>query len=158
MKWKQNKAAAAGASNTFSGSLSAFARKTRSSLSEAHRAIVIELFGSIIADTPVDEGRARGNWQTNVGGAKTGVLERLDATGPVGSNTARTNGGSIAEMVSNTGDAGDKVYMANNLPYAEPLEFGHSQTQAPAGMVRKNYARVHNIVAKAAREVRSKTK
>lgn len=30
---------------------------------------------------------------------------------------------------------GDTAYLVNNLPYAVPLEYGHS-SQAPAGMVR----------------------
>ena len=45
---------------------------------------------------------------------------------------------------------GQMAYIINNLPYAIPLEFGHS-TQAPGGMVRVTVARFQRIVLEAIR-------
>ncbi|MNT90915.1 hypothetical protein D3C72_2319290 [compost metagenome] len=45
---------------------------------------------------------------------------------------------------------GQMAYLINNLPYAIPLEFGHSN-QAPNGMVRVTIARFQQIVEQAIR-------
>ena len=45
---------------------------------------------------------------------------------------------------------GDTAYLVNNLPYAVPLEYGHS-SQAPAGMVRVTIAEFQQIVEAAVR-------
>lgn len=133
-------------STVFGRQLQAFAEKTEVTVDEAFRGIVIELFSSIIADTPVDQGRARGNWQTSVGSPKSGVVNRLDDTGMVGSMTARSTGGAIAEVFSTQMGIGDVVWLSNNLPYIGRLEYENWSGQAPHGMVRKNMARVNRIV------------
>ena len=46
--------------------------------------------------------------------------------------------------------AGQVAFIVNNLPYAIPLEYGHS-TQAPNGMVRITVERFQQIVDAAAR-------
>jgi hypothetical protein len=45
---------------------------------------------------------------------------------------------------------GQTAYIVNNLPYAAPLEYGHSK-QAPGGMVRITLARFQQIVDEAIR-------
>ena len=104
---------------------------------EDRKAITIKLFNSIIQDTPVDSGRARGNWQTSTGTPKTNTIETLDSTGSLAQSDA-------LDVVLTSPEEGT-VHFTNNLPYAQPLEFGHSG-QAPAGMVRKNMARIQKIL------------
>lgn len=133
----------AGKTAQFSGDLAAFARRTKTTMDEAHRGVVIELFSRVINTTPVDEGRAAGNWRTNVGSPAVGVIDRISTDGAV----------VISEVVANAGKAGDKVYMANSLPYIERLEFGWSK-QAPSGMVRMAYAEVQQIVNAVVAKVR----
>lgn len=100
------------------------------------RAATLDFFSGTIKDTPVDTGRARGNWQTAVGSAPQTVIERDDKGGTA----------AIAEVEAKTpAGAGQETFMANNLPYIEDLENGSSQ-QAPSGMVRRNLARVQRIV------------
>lgn len=91
-----------------------------------HRRISLEALRKIVRRTPVDTGRARGNWQTSVGAPVDGVLYVDDKSG----------GGAIARGDNATDGLKPftTVWIANNLPYIEPLENGHSQ-QAPAGMV-----------------------
>lgn len=119
---------------SFGDQLRAFAAKTKSSVEQADRAIKIELFTSVIMDTPVDTGRARGNWQTSAEQPAQGVLERSG------------EGSALADMEQNLG--GEVTYLINNLPYARRLEYGHSG-QAPQGMVRRNVARLNQILARA---------
>ena len=66
---------------SFASDVAKFAKLTNSSLDETGRAITLELFGSVIKDTPVDTGRARGNWQTSLGSPKDGEINR-DGDGP----------------------------------------------------------------------------
>ena len=126
---------------SFASDMEAYAKKAGASLEETTRAVALELFGSIIKDTPVDTGRARGNWQTSIGAPASGEVDRIgerEAISELGSETGKFVGGQV-------------IFLTNNLPYIQRLELGWSD-QAPAGMVRKNIARIQQIVAKAARD------
>lgn len=113
------------------------------------RAITLALFRSVIVGTPVDTGRARGNWQTSVGEPSVGTVERLDPSG----------GAAIADVVSKAGGFGRQTWLTNNLPYIEKLEYGGYpdgpntiggfSKQAPQGMVRINMARIESLIRNA---------
>jgi hypothetical protein len=121
---------------SFSKQLAGFRTKTVASADRIVRGLTIELFASVVRDTPVDTGRARGNWQTSVENAPAVEVERLDKSG----------GSAIAEIVSTTpAKVGSKTLLTNNLPYIRSLEEGSSK-QAPAGMVRKNFLRIQQIL------------
>lgn len=108
------------------------------------RTATIDLFSGTIRDTPVDTGRARGNWVTQVDTPAQSVIEREDPDGSL----------AIAEVISETPElAGREVFLSNSLPYIEGLENGRSQ-QSPAGMVRRNLARVRRIVEQAVAKFR----
>ena len=126
---------------SFASDVAKFARLTNSSLDETGRAIALELFSSVIKDTPVDTGRARGNWQTSIGTPKDGEVDR---TG---------EGAALAEVSRETANfgMGKVVYLANGLPYILRLEYGWSKQQ-PGGMARRNAARIQSIVRKAVAE------
>jgi hypothetical protein len=126
---------------SFGSDLRRFKQHASKAADDTRRAIVVELFNSVILDTPVDTGRARGNWQTSINNPELTVTERLD---PSGSHA-------MQGVQNNLGSGDDSVYLTNNLPYAIPLEFG-SSTQSPTGMVRKNVARIRRIIDKAIRE------
>lgn len=130
---------------SFESDLQKFKKAQQAILDKTIHAAKVELFKSIILDTPVDTGLARGNWQTTTGSPASGSLERTDPSGAQ----------AIAEAIANMGTAQDTTYLTNNLPYIEALEYGHSQ-QAPNGMVRKNIARFKRIVAKAVQENKQK--
>lgn len=124
---------------SFSSDVERIAKKMDRDLEEVARAIFIELFSAVIKDTPVLTGRLRGNWQTTKSVEASQIIERTGT------------GGAIAE-VYNTVNKPDLYYLTNNLPYAERIEFdGWSKVKAPAGMVRKNLARIKSIVRKQAR-------
>ncbi|MBC2659951.1 hypothetical protein H7A76_31365 [Pseudomonas sp. MSSRFD41] len=87
-------------------------------------------------------GRFRGNWQFSVDAPADGVLDQVDPSGNVTIAVLRTQVQSLT--------AGQTAYIVNNLPYAVPLEYGHSK-QAPGGMVRITLARFQQIVDEAIR-------
>lgn len=87
-------------------------------------------------------GRFRGNWMFSIGSPDNTTTEEVDPSGR--KSTARIVDGAIEFK------AGDTAYITNSLPYAIPLEFGHSH-QAPGGMVRITVARFQQIVLEAIR-------
>nr|BDD43784.1 hypothetical protein 4 [Spirochaetaceae bacterium] len=124
--------------------LKRFADKTERKLLIIPRKTALELFRRVVMRTPVDTGRARGNWQANVGSPAVGVVEATD-----------TGGGStimdIAKEVESWDVENVAIYLVNNLPYIVPLEDGWSD-QAPAGMVKISLAEFPDIVEAMTRE------
>lgn len=90
-------------------------------------------------------GRFRGNWQVSFDTAKTGTLERIDPTG-------QDSKGDGATVIQGFTTQVGTIWMMNNLPYAQPLEYGHS-SQAPAGMVRISVLEVQMFISKAISEL-----
>ena len=124
---------------SFASDVAKFAKLTNASLDQTSRAIALELFGSVIKDTPVDTGRAKGNWQTSMDSPATGETDR------------KGEGPALAEVSQQAASfgAGKVIYLSNGLPYILRLEYGWSKQQ-PGGMVRRNVARIQSIVKKAA--------
>ncbi|MCY1388625.1 hypothetical protein D9M71_34000 [compost metagenome] len=124
---------------SFSSDMNDAAKKIIEAHDKIARAATLELFSGVVKSTPVDTGRARGNWQTSVSAPAEGITDREDKGGSK----------AIAEVNANTPEgAGQETFLSNNLPYIEILEHGGSK-QAPAGMVAVNFARVVQIVQKA---------
>jgi hypothetical protein len=87
-------------------------------------------------------GRFRNNWMFSIGSPDGSTTEEVDRSGA--KSMARIVNGSIEFK------AGNIAYITNSLPYAIPLEYGHS-SQAPNGMVRVTLARFQQIVLEAIR-------
>ncbi|MEN5036889.1 hypothetical protein [Pseudomonas sp. TWI929] len=87
-------------------------------------------------------GRFRGNWQFSIDSPATGELDVVDRSG---NETIAQLKAQVAALT-----IGQTAYIVNNLPYAIPLEYGHS-TQAPRGMVRVTLDRFQGIVEEAIR-------
>lgn len=107
---------------------------------QVRRASALELFSLVIDATPVDTGRLRGNWQVSINSPVTSETSRLDKSG----------GLAKAEALANLGSLVDIVYMTNNLPYVEAIEFDGHSAQAPSGMFRLSVMRWEEIVKKKA--------
>lgn len=92
---------------------------------ELVKKITLEALRRLVQKTPVDTGRARGNWQTTIHAPAAGQ------TGPrmAGAVEGEANG------VLSTLPPYEVVYLTNNVPYIERLDDGWS-VQAPDGMVR----------------------
>lgn len=129
---------------SFSVSTAKWAEDQTMDMEELNKAIILELFTSVILDTPVLEGRLRGNWIISSDDPADGTVDIQD---PSGNKTTRRVKNFLSKL-----DAGKNfdVYLTNNLPYAFRIEFdGYSKTKAPEGMVRKNLIRITNNLARA---------
>lgn len=122
---------------SFKTQIQNFSAKALKEADKEKRAICSALFTSIVMDTPVDQGRLRGNWQISPNTPKRATIDRIDKNGSATINAELRNLGKLA----------DTVYMTNNLPYAVPIEYGHSKAH-PQGMVRKNVARIKSLIAR----------
>ena len=98
--------------------------------------IAMEALRRIVMKTPVDTGRARGNWQVDVNNAPSSVLETTDKSGE------GTIGGGVAAMAALPPFG--TIWIVNNLPYIRALENGHSG-QAPTGMVSVTLAELRGM-------------
>lgn len=112
---------------------------TEARLNKALKITAIKVWGDIIMATPVDSGRARGNWFVG--------LSVSDQT----SEGSKNKGPGFVAKELPEDLVKQKVFLYNNLPYINKLEFGgYSQglgstdktnsqgfsKQAPQGMVR----------------------
>lgn len=120
----------------FANSLKAFGDDTIARIDYFKRGVAIRLFSAIAQDTPVDTGRARGNWITTIAHPSTEVFDAIWKASLVMAQ--------IRAVVKNA--AGDEtICFANNLIYILLLEYGYS-SQQPGGMVRRNVARILEIL------------
>ena len=129
---------------TFEEQVRQFVIKTTANIGIVSRKIALDSFTSAITISPVKSGRFRGNWQPGIGAPPSGVLDTLDLTGAISIAAAEAK---VAEF-----KPGQAIYLANNLPYAIPLEEGHSK-QAPNGMVRLTQQRFQAIASAAIAQV-----
>lgn len=89
--------------------------------------VAFAAFQAIVSATPVDTGRARGNWIPAIGREQTQPTDDVDKSG-----TGRL--GQTQQLFGNYELADGKIFITNNLPYIQRLNEGHSM-QAPAGFV-----------------------
>jgi hypothetical protein len=127
---------------------------TQAKANRALRAVVVKNWGDIIKSTPVDTGRARGNWFVTQGAPSSQADSRKK----------KTKGPAFVLTNTNKEMFGKKWFLTNNLPYILTLEFGGYGTagggenkvttqgfskQAPAGMVRINTVKFTSQLARA---------
>jgi hypothetical protein len=90
-------------------------------------------------------GRFRGNWQVSFDERTTEETGRIDKSG---GETLRAGNFVLSQFRVGM----KEVFFCNNVPYAYPLEMGHS-SQAPGGMVRITAAEAAQFFVEAAKEV-----
>lgn len=112
---------------SFTLQLQEFIERTKLDAETVARSATLSLLNSIVLRSPVDTGRFRGNWQVGTGVRPAGQLAVEDKSGAA---TIAKGQQALAAL-----NAGETIYIQSNLPYAIPLEYGHSQ-QAPQGMIR----------------------
>lgn len=118
-------------------------RNIMAGYTRTRNAIVLELHGSTVKDTPRDTGRLAGNWQLMPKFPSLVVFEDARSVGDSTLARARENISKAA--------AGDPIYLTNNVDYAQHIEYGTPKIK-PFAMLRKNVARIQRIVAKRAAE------
>jgi len=122
-----------------------------------HKKLSLQVLRGVVMRTPVDTGRARGNWQLGVETVPTGEVtdfEKPQATsGEAGKKKRRPQFNAVGKATFERGLANlaalkpfSVVFITNNVPYIEPLENGHSK-QAPNGMVKVTLEQVRTQFA-----------
>lgn len=132
-----------GLSGSFTAQLQQFADETMEKADSIFRDVVMSMAGVIVRLSPVDTGNFKGAWRLSIDGYDTSVPETPDKQG----------GEVLARMLAEVGNLtfGQAAFLQNNLPYAVPLEYGHS-TQAPSGIIRIAQAQFQQLVQQAVRE------
>lgn len=99
------------------------------------RKVALSVDSTVVTATPVDTGRARSNWQVEIGRAAKGVIDAYvpgEEGSTAGPNTQMALALGAAAIA--TYKAGESIHLTNNLPYIGALNDGHS-AQAPVGFV-----------------------
>ena len=104
---------------SFDSDIMRFSKNTGIEIDKAVRTIAFNAFGKIVKKTPVDTGRARGNWNVSA--------DEIDRS--VDTESKRPKAPNIRK-----GDGLKPIYIVNSLDYIHDLEHGSSK-QAPNGMV-----------------------
>lgn len=141
----------------FELALRQFAEKAGERADAAVREVVFEISARLIYRSPVKTGRFRGNWFYSLDSADRSTTSEL-----VADAAAIYQGGAAAAFSTTinklgampTAAAGHVHRLQNNLPYAWPLEYGHSK-QAPNGMVGLTVAEFAGIVDGAVSKVKT---
>lgn len=128
----------------FSDQIKAFTKKAERAALFVYRGTALDIFSKVILRTPVDTGRARGNWQCSLNSPADGSV---NGTGRSAINKAKATTGKAKIE--------DQIYLMNNLPYIKKLEYGSSQ-QAPRGMVRVTLSDFDRLVQARAYQSRRK--
>ena len=114
-----------------------YAKVVNRRIDHVHRNLGLMLFTSIVYDTPVDTGLARGSWFPSKGAPVMGGAQRYDKDG---STVTRQ-----IQEICMSAKLTDVLFMMNNVEYIGELEYGWSG-QAPEGMVRINVARMRRMI------------
>jgi hypothetical protein len=127
------------------------------------RKVSTDLLTKIVLRTPVGNpslwkskppagyvgGRLRANWAVTYQNPSSVTTLETDRSGAA---TIAKGAGTI-RRATQTGEGDYPIYILNNLPYAIPVEYGHSGVQAPQGMVRITVTEFQAFVDAAARQV-----
>ncbi len=129
------------------GRMSKYAKALDLDVAAYKTEITLAVVAAVAADTPVDRGTARSNWLVGVNAAPGGTraayspyLSRWKAPrGPGGNKGDTRNQAGVVWAANNVLRGltpGGTVYIANNLPYIDPLNEGHSP-QSSAGFIQR---------------------
>lgn len=127
---------------SFALQLQKFAEKAKANADLVVQKVTLDVAKSVIEKSPVGNpdlwkspappgyvgGRFRANWMFGDGKIDTTTTEEIDKAGT--STLTR-----LAAAIG-ASKAGGVTYISNSLPYAIPLEYGHSSQVPPHAMVR----------------------
>ena len=115
---------------SFIDDLNLWVAKAGRSADKAIKAVCTDISSKVIQRTPVDTGRARGNWQPSIGNPITNTTDETDKSGR---DTAANAENTAKEAPGNI------FYLMNNLPYIGVLEYGRYPNPPKRGtLIRKS--------------------
>lgn len=104
--------------------------------------IILKLFSAFVMDSPVDLGSFRGSWFVSYGSPNLDFVYNAPKGGISKSEATQMSIDRMVAFLANFNDG--TLWITNNQPYAQRLEYGWSK-QAAQGMVRRNIARFNQI-------------
>ena len=142
---------------SFALDVKAFCDKAKKNPEIVMRQVSLKLFSAIIKASPVDTGRFRMNWQASGSAPASGTTVATDQSGGKAISA-------VAEYVLKA-PGWSEFTLANNLPYANVIEFGGYpgdgpntvggfSKQAPQGVVRVNITRFNALLEQEAAKVK----
>lgn len=135
-------------SGSFSKLVNDFAKEVPELAVQATNKSVLDLFSKVVMDTPVKDGRLRGNWQVSIGQTVNGEVPQSQWDKD-GEKTIRR-----AKDKLLTDKTTMPLFIQNNVPYAKKIEYGGSRIKAPQGMLRKNLSLMNQFLRNAIAELR----
>jgi len=136
------------ATKTFALDVAAFVEKAGKNADLVMRKVALDVFTRVVLRTPVDTGRARGNWILTVGTARIELPAKAPLD-PTGKRVVEVYGRLLASYTIADGP----ISIRNRLPYIVRLEDGYSG-QAPSGMVAVTVREYQGLVKRAVDEVK----
>jgi hypothetical protein len=112
---------------SFDGDIKRFSKRVGIAMDMAVRKIAFDAFAMVTMKTPVETGRAKGNWNISVKEPNKSINENATSTAQ---GRPATN-----PMNLKKGDGVKPIYITNSLNYIYALEHGSSK-KAPKGMVK----------------------
>ena len=120
-------------SNSFSAAIRGNAQELRDRIELKVKRAATTLLQQLVANTPIQTGQARANWQASIGSADTSFIGGPKSIHPPNSiDYAGYEGRATAVIQGWT--SGETIFITNNAPYIQRLNDGYS-SQAPAGFV-----------------------
>lgn len=114
----------------------AFVKVVEADLKEKRNQIAAEALQMVVTSSPVDDGPFRGNHRVSVDGPVHGYdMEKADKNG----NPTIEAGMAV---IATADQPYQEVIIQNEIPYAEALEDGHSEKQAPHGVYRPVFTHI----------------
>lgn len=156
---------------SFGADISAFVARTRVGADQVLRKLGLDLISGVMRDSPVLTGRFRGNWRIGVDQADLTIDDGGASLEGARKKRKRREGDRSFTLGSYEGKPltaterakreipilrarfGQTIFITNNLPYAKPLNDGHSK-QAPKRFVERNFIRIKRDFARTVAEVR----
>lgn len=110
------------------------------------RTVGVVVDTNLVQGTPVDTGRARSNWQVQIGSPTRSEIAAY-APGFDGSTEGENTRAAIEQgkAVIQTRQPGQDIFISNNLPYIGRLNEGYS-SQAPSGFVQEAILKAAQVV------------
>jgi len=138
---------------SFASDIRQFSRKTGVNAEQVFRKLGFQAFNGVLIRSPVDEGRFRASNRISINSVDSSV-EPEDFSSDIQEGAPAT-GAEVGKADAAIGSAkiGDRIYITNNLPYAQALEDGHSQRQAPRGVYSLTFQELKSSFRKEVRKV-----
>ena len=112
-------------------------RLPEKSLLIVQKKLTFDALRGVVLKTPVDTGRARGNWQVTINESPENEINTEDKTG----NNTISEGTDRVKRVPSFAI----IYITNNVPYIVYLENG-TPTQAAHGMIALTFAELQRSI------------